>query len=48
MKDTDPPYPGRILRDEDRSPLGLGWEYARRGWRKDRCPLPKKRRAEFP
>lgn len=25
-------YPGRILDDSERTPFGLGWEYARREW----------------
>jgi hypothetical protein len=32
-------YPGRKLTDAQRSPRGLGWEYARRGWDRSRCPL---------
>ena len=31
--------PGRKLTDAERSPRGLGWEYARRKWNRDRCPL---------
>ncbi len=29
---TDPLYPGRLIPDEQRSPFGLGWEWARRRW----------------
>lgn len=36
---ADDDYPGRQISDEDRSPLGLGWEYRRRGWSQDLCPL---------
>jgi len=36
----DEGYPGRTIKDQDRSPFGLGWEYRRRGWTQDRCPLP--------
>ena len=36
---TDPLYPGRKLPDEQRTAFGLGWEYARRGWSPDICPL---------
>lgn len=25
-------YPGRMLDDSERTPFGLGWEYARREW----------------
>lgn len=35
---ADDEYPGRTIADQDRSPRGLGWEYARRGWDCDRCP----------
>lgn len=31
--------PGRTVPDEERTPLGLGWEYARRGWKRSPCPL---------
>lgn len=40
-------YPGRTIRDEDRSPLGLGWEYRRRGWKRGQCPLPRADWDEF-
>ena len=32
-------YPGLTIRDEDRSAFGLDWEYHRRGWSPDNCPL---------
>ena len=38
MTTTDD-YPGRQLTDAERSPRGLGWEYARRKWGRERCPL---------
>lgn len=31
--------PGRTMTDSERSPFGLGWEYARRKWNRERCPL---------
>jgi hypothetical protein len=36
---SDQHYPGSFLKDEGRSPLGLGWEYRRRGWGKGECPF---------
>jgi len=40
--------PGRTIPDKDRTPLGLGWEYARRGWCRSKCPFAdEKRRREF-
>jgi len=36
---ADDDYPGRTIPDEERSPRGLGWEYARRKWDRSRCPL---------
>ena len=36
---ADEPYPGRMIADEERTAFGLGWEYARRGWSPDQCPL---------
>jgi hypothetical protein len=32
---TTEPLPGRVTEDKDRSPFGLGWEYARRDWSED-------------
>jgi len=32
-------YPGRLIRDSERTAFGLGWEYARRRWYVDHCPL---------
>lgn len=47
MLTKDPPYPGRILKDEERLPFGLGWEYARRGLELEDCPFNDSRSIKF-
>ncbi len=41
---TEERYPGRYLKDEDRSAYGLGWEYRRRGLPADDCPFKDEKR----
>lgn len=41
-------YPGRMIKDKERLPFGLGWEYRRRQWNQKLCPYDDERRiAEF-
>ena len=41
-------YPGRQIPDNKRSPRGLGWEYRRRDYARNRCPFGTERhRLEF-